>query len=654
MAPTTQSLESTDVPTTQDQSSGDTQVIQTSVVDPSPSVNEPSTVQASGAAPQAPETTNALSILSQAESSEAAADPGPSIVTADGSPETTQAPDQTDDPTIVPSGATIASQPLAGDLTDATAAPGIIATVNSQPVVGDPSDPGVISVATQALSLGGSAQTVRGATLSYGSAGIVSDGVLTIPISTAVAASLGANLPTALQTNGESIYTVDGQAYTIQSGGSGVIVNGNPLSADSPATTLGGQVVGLASATVVSGYAIQGKTLVAGGSAVTDQGTVYSARSSGSGILIAANGASITLSASGSSPLTLAGSVIATPIAVSQLGPVVIGTGAEASTLSSPDVLGDRASASTGSQLIVGSQTFTEITQTNGATVFANAGTSFTLAASSPAVIVDGEEVSALSSGNVRVGTSIVSGVPGTQVATPDSVISVGSQVLTEIGASTGIEVFANAQTTFTISSGGETTINGELVSAVQSAEIVVGTATFSVAPAATSHPVSVITVGSNTFTEIATSNGESVFADASTSWTISQGGPAQTIDGVTVTALPNGEVLIGSSTVSVRPDESIFTFGGQTVTAVPGSNGDEIMALGSSTVTLSRGGPAVTIGSAIFSEAPNGAITAESNTASPAGGTSASSATTTSSATRTLQVNWCCIAGLIAVYLLS
>lgn len=284
--------------------------------------------------------------------------------------------------------------------------------------------------------------------------------------------------------------------------------------------------------------------------------------------------------------------------------------------------------------VVVGSQTYggqaQSADQASGAVVTLGSQV-YTAVASDGSVIVDGQTLaegeSTVSIDNKPIsvaGTAIYvdgstvafSALAATRNTIPSepgvsaAVVTIGSAVHTAL-ASNGI-ISIDGQT---LSPGGSAlTVSDTVVSAVSSGLVVDGsTAQFSQIPDTTgsgSGKAAIITIGSQTFT-----GAQSVASDGSTvivldSHSVTVGGSAATINGVSVSAASGG-VVVGSSTIpygSSLPSSgaaAVFTLGSETLTAYTQGNGDMIIE----STTLAVGGPAATIHGEVVSQASQGLI---------------------------------------------
>lgn len=550
-----------------------------------------------------PETTNALSILSAAEQSSTAADPDPSPSVG-----------STDSPGTTP-----------------------VAVVT---IAQDPSNTAAVIVGGQTLSAGGAAHESSGVTISVASGGTLKVGSSAVAITALPAGQNGASTvltinaqpPTPVDPGASTTFTAGDQVFTAASSSDAMVVNGQTLQVNGPAVTFENQVVSAgATGLVVGTGAVASFVPVAGAEQVsattfTADGKVYTAQSSSNAFIV--NGQ--TLSPAGPA-VTVGGQIIsADPTGIA------IVSGAAAVTVAVGDAQPIQGAVTSGAQTLVtiASQVYTVLAQTNGVEVFQNSDTTVTVSSGGgPGTVVNGVAVSALSNGIV-VGTA--SDATTIRLGSSDpsvQFVTIGSQTYA-VAATSGADIFSNAQTTFTLSAdGAATTISGEVVSVASNAgEFVVGSSTYLLAtPTAVLAAPSTIAIGSQIFTEVAQSDGADVFANDQTTFTLSPGGSATTIDGHVVSAAASDVVVVGSSSQTVLPKDTTLTIGSAVVTGKRQSDGGDVIVLDSTTITLSPGGPAATIGSEVISEASDGAITAMSR--SSAASSHLASSTSTSGA---------------------
>ncbi|KAK5734907.1 hypothetical protein LTR17_008540 [Elasticomyces elasticus] len=196
---------------------------------------------------------------------------------------------------------------------------------------------------------------------------------------------------------------------------------------------------------------------------------------------------------------------------------------------------------------VAGSQTF-QISQggSTGPTVLVADGSTRTLIPGQ-ATTIDGVTFSPQATGGIVVGgtSTVQPAVAQSTGADPaEAVVTLGGHTVTAmqgLGASTNVVEVAGT----TLSVGGSAaTISGQVVSAASNG-IVVGSQT--VAYSTEGQPSAVFTALGSSFSAVEGSDPGVVVVDGTT---LSIGGPAQTIDGVELSAATNGVVVGGSTTV--------------------------------------------------------------------------------------------------------
>lgn len=267
----------------------------------------------------------------------------------------------------------------------------------------------------------------------------------------------------------------------------------------------------------------------------------------------------------------------------------------------------------------VGQIAYTAVGQSDGVQIFANAQASFTVSPGGPAVTLDGYTITDEFVAQTVAANHAHNVSPTPSGSQPLGTTQIGGQTYTEVSRDNSVGVFADAETTITLSAGSPATyLAGHPTSAASSDEIIVSGLTYYASPAAAANP-SAIEIDSLSFTEIAQSDGIEVFANVLSTLTMSVGGSANSGDTLGVSTVDASEVLIDTTTSDFIPVETAFSTGSQTATANRDSDSKKVIILGSSVVTLSPGGPAKTVGSDVFSEAINGAVFRLTSTLVPA-----------------------------------
>jgi hypothetical protein len=407
------------------------------------------------------------------------------------------------DTTVASQGQTVADGPT---LQDSTVA---LPTEPAAPVVGNsfaPVSSGAYAIAGQTLYLGGSAIEISGTTYSLQATGGVVVNGETVSISTVVPPASPLTAPVVIgevtatplasgiyivadQTfsRGGSAIEVSGATYSLPPSASNAIVNGQvvPISTIQPSPQPPATVVigGVTARPESSGayYLIADQTLSPGGSALKVSGVTYSLPTSGANIVI--NGAT---------------SVAQTHIRT--VSAVVFGSATAVPLLASVYVVG--------SQIISPGGSAVEIS-----------GTIYSLPSSGNSVVVDGKT------------TAIQA------IATDDAVITLGSQVLTAVAAST-IPLIIASQTL--IPGGSALTVSGTTFSLPTDAtgSIVINGQTTAL-PTAASRAFG-LSIGSQqpSFTPL---NSGIVIA----SQTLYPGGPAITVKGETLCIPVHGTAVV-------------------------------------------------------------------------------------------------------------
>jgi RNase P/RNase MRP subunit p29 len=274
----------------------------------------------------------------------------------------------------------------------------------------------------------------------------------------------------------------------------------------------------------------------------------------------------------------------------------------------------DPAAAAT---FIAGGQTYTvqQASSSGGGVNIAQGGSTVYVPPGSTAAVA-GQSIAAAGSGAVIVGSQIIA-LSGQQSQGP-SVISVVSQP----GVAIAVVVTEGGVTAALSAGGSEATLNGQVISAVQSdgSVVVVGSAgnTLDVAAATqgttaqTVQQSGAITLGGQTYTFVSLVSGgsDAVLGNAGATTTLALGaGEAVTIDGE-VLSLNAANQLVADPTnvVGSGTQATQITVGSNVVTASPISGG-EVLVDGTSRITLSAGGAGLTIDGKVVSEASGGLV---------------------------------------------
>lgn len=401
-----------------------------------------------------------------------------------------------------------------------------------------------IVVDSQTLIVGGPAATLNGQHISAGSSGVVVGSGVSM---TTVPLIEGENDPQDQSLAGpQTVVTVGSELYTASTGPNGLSMIAHDgstvtLSAGSPSATIDGQVFSAVSGHIVVGSGSQASTIAIGPSAeisntVTIGSQIYTELPQTSGAYVLADQETTITIAPGEAAASINGQVVS---AVSD--GIVVGSGIKGDIISLTTI--DK----TSNILSIGSQTFTEIAQTGNVAVFADGQTTFTLNPGGAATTIDSEIISAASDGNIVIGSSALTLAPISTLNQPEatSVITVGSETFTLVAQPSDLEVFANAQTTLTLSVGGPaTTINNQVISAAGTDEVVVGSSTIRV-----SLNDQVLTLGSQTATISPDSNGVEIVDLGSSTVTLSPGRPVATIGSLVVSEASDGSITVVANT---------------------------------------------------------------------------------------------------------
>lgn len=465
--------------------------------------------------------------------------------------------------------------------------------------------------------------------------------------------------------------TSSGTTYSALSSGSGLQVVANGQTSTVFAATTGGSAQPTSNG---NGYAVNSQSLSAGGSAVTYQGTTYSALSSGSGVVVAANGASSTiLHSAGQSAITPAASGSGYQVAgqtITAGGPAATVSGTTYSALASGSGVQVAANGVTSTAYAAVGST------SNVASIASGYGVAGqTLLPGSSAITITGTTYSALPSGSGVVvaangASSTILGSPPssiTSLASPNEyniggqTITAGGSALTVSGTtysalSSGsgvVEVQNGVTSTIALGSGGSgqmTMGGGAVISAVAlsanaAASITVGSEVFRYQPLG----ANVAVIGSDTLTvggPAVTENGETL------SLVTGQSGLGLVLNGTMTTALPTaaageGVVTLGGQVFTAYADgSSRIVVDGQTIN--PGT----VTVIDGETVSLSGTNLVIVSGTATSTEGLGGAIISGLNEPGAPAATSAPEAYTGAGRHLTLsRWLWCLAMGAAALF---
>ena len=341
--------------------------------------------------------------------------------------------------------------------------------------------------------------------------------------------------------------TIQGVLVSLAPLATAIVVNGRttPLSpGQTPIITLGSEPV---TASPMSQYVLDGRTLVPGAAAITVSGTPISVPTEGNAVIIGGSTIAIPNTAGPVLPEITLGNRVITANSASQflLGDQTLVPGAPAITITSPAnaIAAFRLSPKA---LTVGSEVFTP-----NPTAFSIDGT--TISAGGPGMTVDGTPIRLGPSGILNIGGSTMS-LPVNEVS--PTAFTIGAQVFTP--NPTAFTIYGT-----TISAGGPgETVEGTVVRLGPSGLLEIGSSTISLGMDAASPTPTAYTIGNQVFTP----NPTGFPIDGTT---ISAGGPGVTIDGTVVSLGSSGILHMGSSTISLAPSPA-YTVGGKIFTPNP------------------------------------------------------------------------------------
>ncbi|TKA28096.1 hypothetical protein B0A54_16068 [Friedmanniomyces endolithicus] len=255
-------------------------------------------------------------------------------------------------------------------------------------------------------------------------------------------------------------------------------------------------------------------------------GQVYTVTTQSGGSTVLANGQATLTVETGSSTATVSGEVVS----LSATDSLVSANGATAST----------ASAGTGGSYVISSASLsiTQTLQPSGVSVFANAYTTITRSGSD--VVTEGQTIGAGLSSSTTTGddssanpTAAIHSVGQTETTT----VSVASQRTMNLESAT-----------ITLSPGGPAvTANSRTYSEATDGAIVAAFGSQTTTIPAPTAPSSIIILGSTFFTATHDASGAEVLENASTSISLSAGGPAVLVGSETVSAGPSGHAVVVS-----------------------------------------------------------------------------------------------------------
>ncbi|KAK3068947.1 hypothetical protein LTR53_013085 [Teratosphaeriaceae sp. CCFEE 6253] len=413
----------------------------------------------------------------------------------------------------------------------------------------DSSDPSVVVVDGTSLTLGGSAATIQGVTVSLAASGLLADGSVVIAATPAVLGTVTANSQTlTLEQVGGQTLVVDGSSTAILGSNgratvAGVTLSVEPAGGSAFVVADGSQTVPLlAQATVAAGGDPQAVVTIG-------SHTLAVTKADGLASDLVVDG---TMLQPGGSALTIDGTVLS----VNTAGLVIGGT----QTVPSAAF---RTPGTTEEAVVTLSGTvFTAIDNSAGYVVID--GT--TLSAGGPAATIHGVVVSDAAEGLVVGASQTVAFL--TAVATAVGALGNEAELTLSGHTVTAVEPpgasYAIVDGTTISLSGHAVTIDGVLVSDGLDGSVIGGTGTVPWTPIATaSASEAVVTISGHIYTAVQPAGASFVIIDGTT---LSSGGAAMTVDRVLVSDYPGGLVVGGTRTVALSQIPTI------TPAPVPGS----------------------------------------------------------------------------------
>lgn len=300
-----------------------------------------------------------------------------------------------------------------------SAAVSAVTSVGSEPIYTDPAGGGGILIGSQTLDPG-QVTVIDGTSVSVGTDDVVIAGsTLALPSDAAAPAASGYVVDGQTISAGGSDFVQQG-TYSALASGSGVVVAANGVSSTITNAAADG-ITPIALPSLVSAesaYIIDGSTVLFGGSAVTDQGTTYSVLSGGSALVVVASGVTSTFSDAGSVPLTLGGGVVATPTGV----PIPIAQAPSVSVLGNDVIVGSVTLSAGGSALTMDGQTISVASSGvvyDGSTMAFTAGSGSSIAAEIMSGLQSGIMAGAASGSASNSLPKITSGPAATSAQSP-------------------------------------------------------------------------------------------------------------------------------------------------------------------------------------------------------------------------------------------
>jgi hypothetical protein len=290
-------------------------------------------------------------------------------------------------------------------------------------------------------------------------------------------------------------------------------------------------------------------------------------------------------------------------------GRLVVGTGSNAATVALPthpyasnvdsnDL--DQGALTIGDQIL-------SAASSDGALIYVNSITTVTLKPGHFPASVGGVQLSEAAPGRLVIGT----GSDARTVVLPRNAeaLTIGTHVFTPVKTQTG--VYANAETTISLGrDSSATTIGGIRVGQAAGGRVVVGTGSDArtlVLPT----KAEAFTIGTHVLTPVATQT-DTVYADAETTVSLGLHGAVTTIDGIRVSAVAAGSIVLGTgrdaTTLALPTHDAALTIGTQVLTPIATRTG-AVFANGKTTVSIGPVGSVTMIDGTRVSVAAAGVI---------------------------------------------
>jgi hypothetical protein len=368
----------------------------------------------------------------------------------------------------------------------------------------------------------------------------------------------------------------------------------------------GQSLAGAASATAGAGYVhLNAKpTSLRDEKALTIGDQVLTAAVANGGLVYANAQTTVTFKP-GNFPASVAG----VELSEAASGRLVVGTGSDATTFALPTHAYAPNVNSNGLDpevLTVGDQVLTAALS-DGALIYVNTITTVTLKPGQFPASIGGVQLSEAASGRLVVGTG--SDARTLTLPTQLEALTIGTHIFTAVKTQAG--VYANAETTVSLEpDGSATTIDGVRVSQASGELVVVGTGS-DVRTLVLPTKAGALTIGTHVLTPVATHIG-AVYADAVTTVSFGPDGSVTTIDGIRVSAVAAGVVVIGTgidaTTLALPTHDAALTIGTEVLTPVATQTG-AVFANQETTVSLGPEGSITTIDGTRISVAAAGVV---------------------------------------------